>query len=263
MFNCIECSLLFVHPAPAQEIIDELYENHSYHDRDRYQVKQLDEAKKRIWKQRLRRIMQFRKSPGSLLDVGCATGIFMKVAEEENWQVAGVETSEKAAVEARELVPSAFIKTGFLPDIKFDQKYELVSLWAVIEHFSDPKPFIKFISEELLERDGLLVLSTPSIDSLAQKISRKSWRYYVPPFHLLYFRKKSLRILLETYGFQILSWHSHFRHIAFFKQGSTLEKLYQSNAVFRFVMKIVLWPLKFYSDRYHLGDTLEVIAQKK
>lgn len=253
---------MFVWPVPSAEEIDKLYESHSYHDRERYQNTRISEGQKKIWKERLSRINPLIPEKGDLLDIGCATGHFLLVAQEDGWKVTGMETSERAASQATALLPDVTIKTGYLPEISFDKKYDMVTMWAVIEHFSDPQPFLKQISENLLKEDGLLVLSTPSLDSYAQSLVGSSWRYFVPPYHLLYFRKKSLEKLLNQYGFKVVGQHSHFRHIAFFKQGSWAEKAYKGNKVFRLLMKIVLTPFEVLSRKNVNGDTLEVIAKR-
>jgi 2-polyprenyl-3-methyl-5-hydroxy-6-metoxy-1,4-benzoquinol methylase len=78
-----------------------------------------------------------------MLDVGCYTGVFMKVAAAGGWDVEGVELSSWAAGIARE---SGFEKVYEKPLEQLalpGEGFDVITLWDVMEHLSHPAEMLK------------------------------------------------------------------------------------------------------------------------
>lgn len=101
---------------------------------------------------------------GTLLDVGCGLGFFVKrVSAFPHWRAFGCDTS-KAAVEfaQRELELKA-IYWGPVEECDFSDRYfDIVTLWDVIEHVPDPDPLLSSVWN-LLRDDGMLFMHTPNV----------------------------------------------------------------------------------------------------
>jgi len=139
-----------------------------------------------------------------LLDVGCGSGIFANLATKKNWSVTGVELSESLIRTLRTTAQFRVIQGNIL-NINIQDKFDVVTLNQVIEHFPKPKLLIKRCYS-LLRPGGYLYIATPNISSLNAKIKKDKFEYLIPPEHLSYFNIQTLSYLLHNQGFKILKY---------------------------------------------------------
>ena len=131
--------------------------------------------------------------PGRILDVGCASGLFLKHALEAGWEVTGLEPSEVLCGVARKnLGGKGQIMCTTLEDSGLEQSFDAITLWDVLEHVSDPLGFLRFC-RGLLKPDGLLFLNVPDLDSKEARLLGPRWPLFLPE-HLNYFNRNSLRL---------------------------------------------------------------------
>ena len=136
-----------------------------------------------------------------LLDVGCYAGIFLEIAAQHGWDAWGVEPSVWAADEARRRGLRVF--TGTLATAPFPRRaFDVVTLWDVIEHFTDPKAEMQRINR-LLVPGGLVCIHTIDIGSLLPRLLGPRWPWLME-MHLYYFSRRTLARLLEVTGFQVV-----------------------------------------------------------
>jgi len=175
LVRCSECGLVYLNPRPAQASMAEIYPDHY----DQYTPTLKDEPSpikrwERIYglRKRIKPIIGRRKT-GRLLDVGCATGDFLEVMQmSKDWELHGVEISSSASDHAR-LTLNLPIVTGSLEDAKYqDNFFDVITMWNVIEHLSDPLATLKEL-RRILKPDGLLVFNTPNLASLDAKIFKQ------------------------------------------------------------------------------------------
>lgn len=150
-----------------------------------------------------------------LLDVGCASGVFLDIARKKGFDVKGVEISEDLADYARKEfhldVSHDLIEAGY-PTSSFD----VVTLLDVIEHLP-PSLLEKMIKEihRVLQPGGILVLRTPGEDAMLRQIAKTlyfgSAKVVEGPMHLFYsyehilsFSPATLKILFERNEFSHL-----------------------------------------------------------
>ncbi|MBF0489399.1 MAG: class I SAM-dependent methyltransferase [Candidatus Omnitrophica bacterium] len=137
---------------------------------------------------------------GNLLEIGCATGIALKVAKNHGWNVFGVEVNEQAATVARKLLGSDVIRVGnFNNDMFPDEYFSLITLFDVLEHIPHPVEFLTLLHKKLAP-GGSILFVTPTIDSLSFKILKEKWPHFVQE-HLLLYSTKSINQLLTTTHF--------------------------------------------------------------
>ena len=263
LYNCASCRFQFLWPIPDDATLAKLYDDHQYHDEERYDSSTISPRVEVIWKKRLDVLHKnLGVKPGSLIDVGCATGIFLKNAREQSWKILGLEASPQAAEQAQKLLGKEYVQIADFMQYSAKAPINLISMWALIEHVRDPKAYLEK-AYSLLEKEGWIALATPNIQSFSAKLKGAKWRYYIPPFHITYGNPESLTKLLNSAGFEVKKTVTHFRPIAFFSNGSRSLKLYQKNKLFRVAIKVALSPLKLFSERFHWGETIEIYAQKK
>ncbi len=137
-----------------------------------------------------------------LLDVGAYTGVFVDIAARHGWDAWGLEPSRWAVKQARarglQMVPGT-LDTVDLPAAHYD----VVTMWDVIEHLTDPRGALEQ-AHRLLRPGGLLVVHTIDIESVFARLLGPRWPWLME-MHIYYFSRRTLRTMLEQCGFQILS----------------------------------------------------------
>ncbi len=136
-------------------------------------------------------------SPGYILDVGCASGEFLRCAADAGWKTVGVEPSEALCEKAREVLSGrgelicATLEKACLSVSSFDA----VTLWDVLEHVSGPLQFMRTCGY-LLRPGGYLFVNVPDLDSLPARVFGARWPLFLAE-HLNYFNQESLRLCGE------------------------------------------------------------------
>jgi len=146
----------------------------------------------------LTKIKNYKKC-GTLLDVGCAMGYFVELANNNGFDAYGFDASEYAIAKARELTKNK-CKVGTIQAVKYPAKsFDVITLFDVVEHLSDPiENITKLVT--LLKDDGIIVIATGNTDSLAAKVLKRRWTFYTPPQHLHFFTPKTMVNLLHKCG---------------------------------------------------------------
>ena len=141
------------------------------------------------------------KQAGRLLDVGCASGIFLQgIRNRGNWDLYGVEINENVAHIAQE--HGLDVRLGTLEQAVFSDGYfDVVTLWDVLEHLHDPAGSLREIYR-ILKPDGLLIIRVPNANSRDSRLFGRYWAGLDAPRHLYVFSPLTLEALLEKCHFQ-------------------------------------------------------------
>lgn len=177
----------------SEEYISHTDSRHSLFDRSYQWVKNYMVRKKLNW------ISSLRNESGYLLDIGAGTGDFLKEAKKRGWNVSGTEPNEKARSLAKQKDIQLQQDTGVLPAGKFD----VISMWHVLEHVSDLEAQIEEL-QRLLKKDGLLVIAVPNYKSLDAKKYKENWAAYDVPRHLYHFSRESISKIFSEKGFRLV-----------------------------------------------------------
>lgn len=156
-------------------------------------------AKKYTLHKKTKLINQFSNNGKTLLDIGCGTGEFLVTAKKENWTIFGVEPNKQArekAVSKKLNVVENLEKLG-------QQKFNVISLWHVMEHLPDLKNQIKKITN-LLAEEGTLIIAVPNFKSNDAIHYKEYWAAYDTPRHLWHFSQKAISELFKEQNFKII-----------------------------------------------------------
>jgi 2-polyprenyl-3-methyl-5-hydroxy-6-metoxy-1,4-benzoquinol methylase len=133
-----------------------------------------------------------------LLDVGSGPGTLLMVARRVyGYEVQGVEPAKIAADAANGYEVPTYCGTVQDYAKTHSEKFDAITSFEVLEHVAEPLDFLQTI-RTLLKKDGLLILSTPNLDDpycLRQRIPPA-----MPPIHINFFSRRSLKPLLERAG---------------------------------------------------------------
>lgn len=158
--------------------------------------------KRKTFERVFREISGYR-APGRLLDVGCAFGASLQVAEAWGWDGYGLELNPSALALAREKLGSRIMCGDFESVELQEQSYDTILMFDVLEHLPDPVGAVAKVYR-LLRPNGLVVINTPCPQSLSARLMRRIW-FHVKTEHLFLFSRRSLLLLLEQSGFRCLA----------------------------------------------------------
>lgn len=147
------------------------------------------------------------KTSGDLFDLGAGWGHFMLAGIEMGYNVYGIEISEQPYLYSKNDLKLPVDHIDFF-DMKEDKKFDVVTLWDVLEHIDEADKFVEKIAR-VTKPDGILVLQVPQIDSYFAKKHKDNWKM-MGLDHVNYFGKDTITMLLEKHGFKVEKIKSSF-----------------------------------------------------
>ena len=205
-FRCRVCRHLFVYPRPRQEELDRFYGNPEYYTLASAQETRLHfEATARA-----RLLSQVAADLGlgkRVLDVGCATGIFLAAMHSEGWSASGVERSAGTAQLARGRLAGP-VYDGLIEEMDVPGRpFDAVTAWEVLEHAANPAALMSALVQNVTP-GGLIALSTPRSDGIPARVMGERFPMICPPEHLSLFSRESLIRMARFHGLQIIHYSS-------------------------------------------------------
>jgi len=145
----------------------------------------------------------------SLLDVGCGEGDLVADALERGLAAEGMDISETAVERAKSLHPNAAFHVHAVEQRPWpiSTKFDVVASFEVIEHLLRPEELVRGCSDAL-KAGGYLALTTPyhgPLKNIAISLTSFDKHFAVQGDHIRFFTDKSLRRILETNGFEVVS----------------------------------------------------------
>lgn len=207
VLECKHCKYAIVDPLPSPEVLAELYNSVEYFDThmdyDFNSISETEISKKIEFNQKLHlsNIQKYIKEGQKLLEIGSGGGFAIKALQNCNLKVTGVETSTIAKEFAKEVLGVNVINSSF-EDFQTEEKYDIIMLNHVLEHFLDPRAAMDKLSK-LLKKDGILYVRVPDHDSFDRRVYNKNWPAY-GYYHISNFSAQSLRLLFEDFGLEVL-----------------------------------------------------------
>ncbi|OGY71535.1 MAG: hypothetical protein A3E05_04245 [Candidatus Jacksonbacteria bacterium RIFCSPHIGHO2_12_FULL_44_12] len=232
MYQCKECSLLWLNPRTIPEDIPKLYPRTYYtHAKDhRSKLGLIYDAllssvvkthggygrdaaiRSRIgWflglipivKTAALRSTLFVTGPprGTHLDVGCGSGLWLKKTKKLGWNTLGIDHDKEAIAIARKF--GLHVLYGNMENSAIESNsIEIVTARHVLEHVLEPRTFLKECLR-VLKPGGRAIIITPNIESYGAQTFSRHWRGFEPPRHLYLFSVKSLALCAKSAGFNI------------------------------------------------------------
>lgn len=206
IIRCPECGLIRKDPLPVYNEISKIYDKNYYEGNG--QIGYTSYLNQRaellaLARERLEFVMRYIRS-GRLLDVGCATGEFLEVANKIGWTVTGVEISNFSSSIARERT-GLDIRTGTLAECGGQDEFDVITMWDMLEHVIDPVEELRK-TYQLLRKKGLILVCTPNASSLRAIREKDNWHgYRVSLEHLYFFTPKTILQMLKKVGFDSVS----------------------------------------------------------
>ncbi len=141
------------------------------------------------------------KSASSYIDIGCGSGERVTFAADQGCQRAsGVDKFDFAKSSSKASV--SLINSEIL-DFKPSEKFQVGSLFHVLEHLENPEEVLVHIRENILAEGGKLVVQVPNYGSLERRVFGGRWYSLDVPRHLWQFNVEVLVKLLRRSGYTV------------------------------------------------------------
>ena len=217
VYQCNNCKLYYIEP-PTEEEMNNLYKNeyHKYwlynNGNNKIKNKIFEYAKFRI--RYSRSLSQFKfisnflnkdKHNIKVCEIGAFDGLLLKIFKDNGFNVYGYELNDYARKYAEDKY-NIKLESDFL---KSHEKYDVIMLSHVLEHFVDPRDVLLKI-KSMLNDNGYLYIEVPNSPML-EEADKDVLIDYLTTEHTVNFNKYNLRILLESVKFDIIDLkHSNY-----------------------------------------------------
>jgi 2-polyprenyl-3-methyl-5-hydroxy-6-metoxy-1,4-benzoquinol methylase len=196
-----DLQMLITKPVPAN--LEAYYQSESYisHSDARGTIgeKLFQTVKKFNLSRKVRIINAYANDKRTLLDVGAGTGDFLVAAKRSGWNIAGIEPNR----EARDRAANKNISLLTTIDSLKNDKFQVITLWHVLEHLPDLELQIVSLLRHL-EPEGALVVAVPNYKSFDALYYKKYWAAFDVPRHLWHFSKTSIKLLFSNHAMKVV-----------------------------------------------------------
>ena len=201
----LEYGFLETTPQPSSDKLHEYYKSEDYISHTDSKRNLFEKAYHLVrtisLKKKLRLINSSVSKSKNLLDVGCGTGDFLQTAQQNNWQVSGIEPNEQARHIANKKTNNSVFEIEAL--LKFESNsFDVITLWHVLEHLPNLEDHIR-VFKKLLKPKGTLIIAIPNYKSYDAKHYKQFWAAYDVPRHLWHFNQASISKLVSKQSLKV------------------------------------------------------------
>ncbi len=192
--------MLVTFPVPSN--LENYYKSEDYISHTNSKKSFLDKIYQRVRKHTLQKkvllINSFDTEEKSILDVGAGTGDFLDNCRTSGWEILGIEPNK----DARKISLEKGIKLEKNLFSINSKKFDVISLWHVLEHIANLQEYIKKL-KTLLKPNGVLIIAVPNYKSYDAIYYKKYWAAFDVPRHLWHFSQFSIRKLFNEIDMKI------------------------------------------------------------
>ena len=193
-YRCVACELIFLSPVPTDLAL--------YYQTQYYGIPSTEEELSRRASRESHKLKVLKnfKQDGRLLDIGAGIGSFAYLAKGVGYDV---EAWEMDTVCCRFMTEVGGLRVQQIVDpshaLDNASTYDVITLWQVIEHLSQPWKTLDAAIEHLAP-GGILVVATPNPDSLQFRLFKDDWVHVDAPRHLHLIPMRLLEAWMEKPG---------------------------------------------------------------
>lgn len=221
VLRCGNCSVKNIYPIPDDHELKEYYSGYYLTRDDFAKEEKLIGHHGPIYEYLTSKVGK--DEPISFLDFGFGAGHFIKLLSRKNVIVSGFDLSEQNRQQIREYndrngtdigLPDIFSSRGGNEEVRFD----VITMFQVLEHLNKPRETLEHLAS-CLNEGGYIYLECPNNDALINNVKNiinkllRRKKYYdslKPPEHIFGYNRKSMSILFESLGFEIIDLDDYF-----------------------------------------------------
>lgn len=198
VYQCNNCKLYFIE-LPTDEEIYLLYKN-EYHNNIKNKLFEMAKSKMRY----ARSLSQFNFinkridcKNKKVCEIGAFDGLLLSIFKKNSCDVYGYELNDNARAYAKNKY-DIDLKPNFLES---KNKYDIIILSHVIEHFKDAKNVILKI-KDMLNENGYIYIEVPN-SPMANQCSYEMLIRYLSTEHIVNFNMSNLKMFAESAGLNV------------------------------------------------------------
>lgn len=211
MARCATCGLHFTAPAPTDEDIAGFYAG-EYHEQLRHEGS-TDAAFGAKYRRYAETIGRHRAS-GRIVDIGCSTGLFVRMLRDRGFEAEGIELNERSAAWGSErygvrIRTEPIERCGYAPG-----SLDAILLTDVLEHTRHPGEFLASAATYLAV-GGHALVTFPDIRSIESRyramlarLLRRDWLWSSchVPLHVWEFTRETAERCFADAGFRVVEF---------------------------------------------------------
>jgi 2-polyprenyl-3-methyl-5-hydroxy-6-metoxy-1,4-benzoquinol methylase len=206
LLRCETCGLIETAPRPSGEALGHYYPD-AYFGSEEQRFIGLGQRLFRQGRLQLaERIHAQHKQPGRALDIGCGPGWMLQRLHQHGWDCYGTEWSQELANRLNEMGLHVYRELDVRNCSFAEQSFDVVTLWHVFEHISNPSETLDEI-HRILKPGGLLIIATPDIGGAVAQFTRDNWFALDVPRHLYHYSYRTLPEIMTRHGFKVIRRH--------------------------------------------------------
>lgn len=204
LFECLSCGL--INAVKKEKNIlepEEIYSNYYKKEKSNRFGGVVELIVKMFRFIRAFRVFVLKRKAKSILDVGSGRGWMLYFLKKyfKYKTTAGTQISENAYKFSKEKLGLEIYNKDLLR-LSFEKKFDLITMWHILEHVEMPEEYIRRVYE-LLDDDGVLLIEVPNFSSWTRVLTGRYWLSLDLRHHLNFFNRFSLVSLLKKYNFKI------------------------------------------------------------
>lgn len=142
------------------------------------------------------------QADGRLLDFGCGSGSFARLAASAGYDVVGLEPfSLGQGLDSDRL---RLIRGSLDQHADSLGRFDVITLWQVLEHVADPGALLQQLLSHLAP-GGTLIVSVPNFASWQSRFFGQGWFHLDPPRHVTHFERGTLSALFDRLDLETIS----------------------------------------------------------
>ena len=210
---CTQCGFAYRNPILDSDELSTLYERYDQDvfagsDSDTYFDKIItlphdtsENWQKIDWLAKVLKKLDKKVENLAVLDIGCGGGTFLHTISERIKidTICGVELNSAYAELAARRLNANILNEAYTSGM-FNNVFDLLTCTKVLEHVSDPLPFLKDMASDL-PQEGLIFLEVPDVSNLFNLPPDDSY-FFIP--HVYFFSTNTLSELISRVGFSVL-----------------------------------------------------------
>jgi SAM-dependent methyltransferase len=259
MHRCRECGLLAPVNPPYSRDLTAWYATEYW---KHYHEEQTGTERDNIYAHALAWLDRRLPRHGTVLDVGCGGGRFLSLCQAKGWKTVGVEPSLDAATHARRRGLEVLGHAWPVPSIA-DESVEVVTFINVLDHLPDPFEALREAAR-VLKQEGLLYIRAPNgpLHAWLKRLLTPVGLEQVAVLHLYGFGRRTFRLLLPRFGFELLAARTSPPASGYPYQNRVEPPAWHYRALKR-ADQALYWISRLSGlDRLGWGPSLEVLARK-
>jgi 2-polyprenyl-3-methyl-5-hydroxy-6-metoxy-1,4-benzoquinol methylase len=195
---CGRCSMVFINPVFKDQELVKYYQMNNSNQAQAHNSE--IEFYRRIYASGLNLLARY-KSGGSLLDIGCSSGLFLDIAA-SRYSSYGIELNKAEVRIARSKGHAVWDQPIEMVSFGNDDKFDVITLWDVFEHIKDGKTYLQKLKPRLRE-DGVIFLQIPNVGSLAARVMRDKCNMFDGLEHVNLYSLDTIKMMALRAGYKV------------------------------------------------------------